>query len=103
MTEADRARLAVPAGRQAGWLPGALLLRRGAWERVGPFDESLSNGGEFIDWVARARAAGIIFGRLEALVLRRRVHPRSMTVRAREALGRSYLDVARAMVARTRR
>lgn len=102
MAEADRARLAVPAGPQPGWLPGALLLRRSAWERVGPFDESLVNGGEFIDWVARARAAGVALGRLEALVLRRRVHPASMTVRAREALGRSYLDVARAMLARTR-
>ena len=102
MAEADRARLAVPAGTQPGWLPGALLLRRGAWERVGPFNESLANGGEFIDWVARARAVGVALGRLEALVLRRRVHPASMTVRAREALGRSYLDVARAMLSRTR-
>jgi glycosyltransferase involved in cell wall biosynthesis len=102
MGEADRARLAVPAGTQPGWLPGALLLRRAAWERVAPFDESLANGGEFIDWVARARTAGVTLRRLEALVLRRRVHPASMTVRAREALGRSYLDVARAMLARTR-
>ena len=102
MAEADRARLAVPAGTQPGWLPSALLLRRGAWERIGPFNESLRNGGEFIDWVARARAAGVSFGRLEALVLHRRVHPASMTVRAREALGRSYLDVAQAMLARRR-
>ena len=102
MAETDRARLAVPIGTQPGWLPGALLLRRGAWERVAPFNESLANGGEFIDWVARARAAGIALQRLEVLVLRRRVHAASMTVRAREALGRSYLDVARAMLARTR-
>jgi len=102
MADGDRARLAIPAGMQPGWLPGALLLRRSAWERVGPFDESLANGGEFIDWVARARAAGVALGRLGALVLRRRVHPASMTVRARDALGRSYLDVARAMLARTR-
>jgi glycosyltransferase involved in cell wall biosynthesis len=102
MAEADHARLVVPAGRQPGWLPGGLLLRRSAWQRIGPFDESLVNGGEFIDWVARARAAGVAIGRIEALVLRRRVHPASMTVRAREALGRSYLDVARAMLARRR-
>lgn len=102
MAEADRARLAVPAGTQPGWLPGALLLRRSAWERVAPFDESLANGGEFIDWVSRARAAGVTLRRLEAIVLRRRVHPASMTVRAREALGRSYLEVARAVLARTR-
>jgi glycosyltransferase involved in cell wall biosynthesis len=102
MAEADRARLSVPAGRRPGWLPGALLLRRSAWERVGPFDESLVNGGEFIDWVARARGAGVAVGRLQALVLRRRVHPGSLTVRARDALGRSYLDVARAVLARTR-
>jgi glycosyltransferase involved in cell wall biosynthesis len=102
MAEADRARLAVPIGTQPGWLPGALLLRRDAWERVAPFNESLANGGEFIDWVGRARAAGIALQRLEVLVLRRRIHAASMTVRAREALGRSYLDVARAMLARTR-
>jgi glycosyltransferase involved in cell wall biosynthesis len=102
LAEADRARLAVPAGPQPGWLPGALLLRRGAWERVGPFDAALRGGGEFVEWVARARARGAVFGRLEAVALLRRVHPASMTVRAREALGRSYLEVARAALARSR-
>jgi glycosyltransferase involved in cell wall biosynthesis len=102
MSEADRARLVVPVGPQPGWLPGAILVRRSAWARVGPFDETLRNGGEFIDWVARARALGIAIGQHDALALRRRVHPASMTVRAREALEQSYLDVVRGVLARAR-
>jgi GT2 family glycosyltransferase len=35
-----------------------MLLRRGALERVGPFDESLPTGGDEEEWLRRLRAAG---------------------------------------------
>lgn len=35
-----------------------LAVTRGAWERVGPFDEELATS-EDLDWVLRARAAGL--------------------------------------------
>ncbi|MEI7932888.1 MAG: ATP-binding cassette domain-containing protein, partial [Alphaproteobacteria bacterium] len=39
-----------------GRVAGSMLLRRAAFDRVGPFDEVLATA-ETIDWVARARAA----------------------------------------------
>ena len=41
------------------WLVGAcLLLRREAWERVGPLDERFFMYSEELDWCRRAKAAG---------------------------------------------
>ena len=54
---------AVPA-----WLPGGLLVRRSAMVRLGPFDESL-RAGEFIDWLDRARRAGLSEALLPIVVL----------------------------------
>lgn len=96
------ARLAAPELRGPTWLAGAVLVRRAAFERVGPFDASLRVAGEFIDWMGRARALGLSLGRIDALVLRRRVHPSSMTVRAGGALAQGYLAAAKAALARRR-
>jgi len=57
---------------QAEILP-ACLIRREAFERVGPLDEGLRTGSA-IDWISRARAAGATFAHVEDLVLRRRIH-----------------------------
>ena len=35
-----------------------MLLRRGAWERVGPLDERFSTGGDEEEWLRRLRASG---------------------------------------------
>ena len=35
-----------------------MLLRRSAWERVGPLDERFSTGGDEEEWLRRLRAAG---------------------------------------------
>jgi GT2 family glycosyltransferase len=35
-----------------------MLFRRSAFERVGPFDESLPTGGDEEDWLRRLRSAG---------------------------------------------
>jgi glycosyltransferase involved in cell wall biosynthesis len=35
-----------------------MLLRRAAWERVGPLDERFSTGGDEEEWLRRLRAAG---------------------------------------------
>jgi glycosyltransferase involved in cell wall biosynthesis len=52
---------------------GTFLVRRASFDRAGPFDESLRVG-EMIEWLARAEAAGLRFGTLNEVVLRRRVH-----------------------------
>ncbi len=50
---------AQPPGDVDGYLTGAcLLIRRDAWDALGPFDEEYFLYGEEADWQARARAAG---------------------------------------------
>ncbi len=55
-----------------------MVLRREAFERVGGFDETMRTA-EDIDWLLRAREAGVEIARLQAVLLRRRVHPGSLT------------------------
>lgn len=66
--DAPRPRLAAD-----GWLLGATLLRRRAFDRVGPFREDLAIG-EAVDWVGRARDAGLRAVPVDQVVLERRVH-----------------------------
>lgn len=62
-------------GRNAvqAWLTGAMILRRECFERVGLFDESMPRA-EFVEWISRARHAGMTFCISDELVLLRRVH-----------------------------
>lgn len=95
-----RAELLCPPGAQRGGTLGAMLVRRRAFERVGGFDSSLRVG-ETIDWIARARAAGIAMGELERVVLRRRIHATNTGRRQRQARS-DYLRVLKASLDRQR-
>ncbi|HEV8417024.1 MAG TPA: glycosyltransferase [Bryobacteraceae bacterium] len=87
-------------GPEPGILPGTLLARREAFQRVGPLAEDLKLG-EFIDWYARAREAGLS-SRIESDVwLRRRIHEDNLGVRERASRG-DYLRVLKAAMDRRR-
>jgi glycosyltransferase involved in cell wall biosynthesis len=59
-------------GPQAG-LFSTLLGHRAAFDKVGPIDESFQAGAE-IDWISRARLAGLRFVDIDEVALRRRIH-----------------------------
>jgi glycosyltransferase involved in cell wall biosynthesis len=66
----DRSWLAEPP---MGYCPGTLMVRREAFERVGPFDTdyvSFSDG----QWLVRARRAGLGCLLLDHVLLRYRIH-----------------------------
>jgi len=79
-----------PDGGVPGYLAGACLIRRAAFERVGPFEATL-RAGEFIDWFLRARARGLRIRMLPGVVLWRRLHDANHGVTERA----SYSDYAR--------
>lgn len=79
-----------PGSGMPGYLPGACLVPRSTWERVGDFDTGL-RAGEFIDWYLRARALGVCTRLLSAVVLWRRLHDANLGIRARPA----YVDLTR--------
>jgi glycosyltransferase involved in cell wall biosynthesis len=60
-------------GLEPGYLPGAMLARRDAFDRVGGFREDLALG-YFLDWMARARECGLREVVVESQVLWRRLH-----------------------------
>jgi len=86
---------------QAALLAGTALLRTASFHRVGWFRTDLRVG-EFIDWCARAREAGLRMEALAEAVLRRRIHGSNLGVREREARA-DYLEVVRAALERRRR
>ena len=73
-TPADiRARTQPPTGSIAGYHAGAMLVRRDAFNAVGPFDDR-HRMGEFVEWFTRARRAGKRMNMLDDIVMRRRIH-----------------------------
>ena len=58
--------------------PMTMVVRREVFERIGGFDESMRAAEDF-DWMLRASEAGIEIARLSEVLLRRRVHPDSLT------------------------
>jgi glycosyltransferase involved in cell wall biosynthesis len=83
----------LPERPRPGMLAGGMLTTRATWDAVGEFDEDLPLG-EFIDWVARARRAGIGEAITDDLVLRRRIHGDNTTLHRRDAR-QAYADVVR--------
>jgi glycosyltransferase involved in cell wall biosynthesis len=80
--------------------PSTMLVRRGIFERVGPFDESLRLS-EDLDWLARARDADVGIGRLDCTLLYYRIHDAN-TSRNPRANDQATMRVLRASVRRKR-
>ncbi len=58
--------------------PMTMVVRRAVFERIGGFDEEMRAAEDF-DWMLRAAEEGVEFRRLSRVLLRRRVHPASIT------------------------
>ena len=58
---------------------GMIMIRRSVLDRVGLFDESMTHGGEDIDWVFRCREAGYSEVKIDDEVLIRRLHGGNIT------------------------
>ena len=79
---------------------GAILVRRAVLLDVGPLDETLPSA-PTIDWISRARDAGVRSVEIDDVVLRRRLHGTNMGVTLDEDVTLQALrDVVRAHHAR---
>jgi hypothetical protein len=85
--------------RIPGYSRGTMLIRREAFDRVGPFADWRL--GEFIEWYARAVDAGIETLMLPDVVLLRRVHDANMGVRLRDERS-EYARVLKSVLDRRR-
>jgi glycosyltransferase involved in cell wall biosynthesis len=95
--EGSEAALAMPSrppdlAREPLIHPMPMVMKREAFERVGGFDPTLQPA-EDLDWAFRAAEAGVAILRLPGVVLKRRVHPSSLTqdvATSRMALFRAF-------------
>jgi glycosyltransferase involved in cell wall biosynthesis len=83
-----------------GISPGTVLMKRSAFDRVGPFKTDLKVG-EFIDWYARAMELGLRSKMLPDLFLWRRLHQANQGVRERQS-ATDYARVLKASLDRRR-
>ena len=71
--ESRKSELAPRIGIGRGELRPCMLIRRGAFDRIGPFDPALS-ATSFIAWLGRAKRMGLRCSMLDEVVLLRRLH-----------------------------
>lgn len=83
-----------------GHIAGAMLIRRGAFERVGPFDPQWQVG-EFIQWYARAVEVNLRTTMLPDVVLHRRLHDENQGIKQR-AESIQYVRILKAALDRRR-
>jgi glycosyltransferase involved in cell wall biosynthesis len=82
------------------YLVTAALIRRAALERIGPFATDL-HVNVTVEWIARARDAGLRTVMLDDVVLRRRLHGANIGITNWDA-GRELVQIARASLERRR-
>ena len=97
-SEGQRARIGT---RLAGFTPGAMLARREAFERIGPFDETLSIGADS-DWFVRLVGQGLEPIRIDRVVLAKGMRGSSLSSDV-AIYRRELLEVARRHIAARRR
>ena len=83
-------------------LPTAMLIRRAAFDRVGPFEASRQIGA-VVDWYHRAVSLGLRSRMLPEVVVRRRLHGNNIGWQRRDTAQADYLSVVRAALAWRRR
>jgi glycosyltransferase involved in cell wall biosynthesis len=81
--------------------PSSWLVRRSVFDRVGPFDPVIGVLPD-LDWVARARAAGVRVDRLPDALVRYRVHERNSS-HDRDGFNADYWLILKRSLERKRR
>ncbi|MCO8146835.1 glycosyltransferase family 2 protein [Rhodovulum tesquicola] len=82
--------LALPSGPEAGRLMAGLLAPRRVFERVGPFDATMTTGADQ-EWLLRARGMGLKEVILPEIVLVRRIHGENLTLRRNDEKHHNFM------------
>jgi glycosyltransferase involved in cell wall biosynthesis len=101
LTGAGAGRIRQPWPEPMPWVGVMpMMIRREAFARVGPFAETLRLGSS-VDWSARAVDLGLRSIMLPEVLVERRLHPGSLSLREQEARPQ-YLDVVKMALHRKR-
>ena len=77
-----------------GWSRTTMVIRTEAALRVGPVIDPPGGRGDMIDWIARAREAGLRLEMIEEVLALRRIRPGSLSYGRDPARDRGYAMVA---------
>lgn len=80
-----------PIGSTPGYIPGTAVVRTSSFKSVGLFNP-VWRVGEFIDWLARAKDAGLQSHLIETTLYRRRIHATNTGVTERPSRA-DYLKI----------
>jgi len=89
--EASRFQARAP---QIAWSNGATLIRRSLYENLGDLHTGLLMG-EWIDWIGRAKSSEHLFVSHQNIILKRRLHPLSLSIQSKTLPRNGMLDVVR--------
>jgi len=90
-----------PRPPQVGFLSGATFVRAESFGRAGSFDPD-ARLWPWIDWGHRAKLAGLNFATVDHVILKRRLHPASLSMRQESKGGASLIGAARRALQRHR-
>lgn len=94
-------RLAYPRGPQPGISKTSMIIRREAFERIGPFDSTLRNI-DFLEWYTRAIEKGLQIDVLPEVVVLRRLHATNTGTASRDAQRSENLEALKRSLDRRR-
>jgi glycosyltransferase involved in cell wall biosynthesis len=86
-------------GHHIANMPSALLVRRSAFDAVGPFRTDLTIASD-IDWFARAKDLPLTLGTVPEVLVHKRVHDRNLSYTAAQEMNHELLGLLRRSVAR---
>ena len=101
LEESLKGRIHLVAGSMPGYVPGAMLIKRISFLKVGFFDEGFRIG-EFIDWYMRAVDYGLKSFLALEVVLKRRIHNANSGIKERD-YRKDYLRALKASLDRRRK
>lgn len=78
-----REQLTIPTENVPGYSTGAMLIKRAAFDKIGPFSTQWELV-EMVDWYARAQDSGLTDLMLPQVVMERRVHKTNQGIYKRE-------------------
>jgi glycosyltransferase involved in cell wall biosynthesis len=90
-----------PPDPMPGYIPSTILIKRTSFEKVGDF-ESRWNNGESFAWILKAKEAGLKFGMVDDVLVKRRIHETNKGVLSSSKSWGDYLKILRESIDRRR-
>ncbi len=85
-----------------GWSRSTMLIRRSAFQKIGPVVDMPGRRGEMVDWLARAREIGVAMHMIEDILAQRRIHSASLSFGRNPVLDAGYLSAIKRALERRR-